>query len=275
MDPAETQSQVTRILMDTGKKRTYITEDVARQLNVQPEGKEKLSIYTFGANKPKEIVTPVVTLALKAKEENKVLIKASVVLKISGEIQRKYKLADTLPKTMESSTLGLLIGNDYYNDIMSSEKVKIEEGLYIIKSKFGWVISGRTTNQRNGRHQENIMFIMTHSSSGILYTMHSLTSNGINFTCTTRHRWVLEVGNNWNHATRKDQRRRRCHGTFQKYRSEGGWKMSSNLAMEKWRCQTPRELWTKPWKIEIIIPTPCWRPGIAWKVRQHHQGPTK
>ena len=91
-------------------------------------------------------------------------------------IQRKYKLADTLPKTMESSTLVLLIGNDYYNDIMSSEKVKIEEGLYVIKSKFGWVISGRTTNQRNEKHQENIMFIMTHSSSNILPTMHSLTS---------------------------------------------------------------------------------------------------
>ena len=57
---------------------------------------------------------------------------------------------------------------------MSSEKVKIEEGLYIIK--FGWVISGRTTNQRNERHQENIMFIMTHSSSDIISTIHSLTS---------------------------------------------------------------------------------------------------
>ena len=91
-------------------------------------------------------------------------------------IQRKYEQADTLPETMESSTLGLLIGNDYYNDVMSSEKVKIEEGLYIIKSKFGWVISGRTTNQRNERQQENIMFIMTHSSSDILPTMHSLTS---------------------------------------------------------------------------------------------------
>ena len=189
MDPAETKSQVTRILMDTGSQRTYVTEEVARKLSVQPEGKEKLSIYTFGASKPKDIVTPVVTLVLKAKEGNTVLIKASVVPKISGEIQRKpvqltnqfmiqrkYKLADTLPKTMESSTLGLLIGNDYYNDIMSSEKVKIEEGLYLMKSKFGWVISGRATKQTNERHQENVLFMMTRSSSNILPTMHNLTT---------------------------------------------------------------------------------------------------
>ena len=37
MVPAETQSQVTRILMDTSSQRTYVTEEVARQLNVQPE----------------------------------------------------------------------------------------------------------------------------------------------------------------------------------------------------------------------------------------------
>ena len=122
MDPAETQSQVTRILMDTGSQRTYVTEEVARQLNIQPEGKEKLSIYTFGANKPKEIVTPVVTLVLKAKKENTVLIKASVVPKISGEIQkrpikltnqfmiqRKYKLADTLPKLWSHQPLDYLL----------------------------------------------------------------------------------------------------------------------------------------------------------------------
>ena len=65
--------------MDTGSQRMYITEEVARQLNVQLEGKEKLSIYTSGANKLKEIVTPVATLVLKAKEENTVLVKASVV----------------------------------------------------------------------------------------------------------------------------------------------------------------------------------------------------
>ena len=41
------------------------------------------------------------------------------------EIARKYELADTLPKHTKSSSTGILIGKDYYNDIM-----------YIIKSKF-------------------------------------------------------------------------------------------------------------------------------------------
>ena len=78
--------------------------------------------------------------------------------------------------------MGRKLATADYDDIMSSEKVKIEEGLYIIKSKFGWVISRRTTNQRNERYQDNIMFIMKHSSSNILYTMHSLTSVELNKT---------------------------------------------------------------------------------------------
>ena len=60
----------------------------------------------------------------------------------------KYELADTLPKHTESSSIGILIGNDYYNDIMSTERVKIHEGLYIIKSKFGSMIKGRKQKRK-------------------------------------------------------------------------------------------------------------------------------
>ena len=50
---------------------------------------------------------------------------------------------------------------------MSSEKVEVQEGLYLIKSKFGWIISGKIkTNDRI--HQENTMVVMTHSSTQVL-----------------------------------------------------------------------------------------------------------
>ena len=65
-----------------------------------------------------------------------------MVREISGNVQqapietdnqfkiiRKYKLTDTLPKHTESSSTGILIGNDYYNDIMWTDRIKIHEGL--------------------------------------------------------------------------------------------------------------------------------------------------
>lgn len=56
--------------------------------------------------------------------------------------EREFKLSDTLTKTPQTSFLGLLIGNDYYQDIVQPERRKLEEGLYIINSKSGWILSG-------------------------------------------------------------------------------------------------------------------------------------
>ena len=78
-----------------------------------------------------------------------------MVQEISGNVQQvsietdnqfkiigKYKLADTLPKHTESYSTEILIGNDYYNEIMSTERIKVHEGSYIIKSIFCWLING-------------------------------------------------------------------------------------------------------------------------------------
>jgi len=186
MDIDQSRSETTRIMMDTGSQRTYVTEDIVKKLGLQPEGTDKLTVFTFGANKPKSITTKLVSIVLKSKEGNTFSIKASVVPQISGNIQRmpiqlnnqlalqrKYRFADTLPKTVESSTIGLLIGSDYYNEIMSSERIKIQEGLYVIQSKFGWMISGRT-KFNEGNNQESTMLILTHSSSNILQEFYQL-----------------------------------------------------------------------------------------------------
>ena len=107
----QSKSKITRVLMDTGSQRPYITEKIVKKIKLTTEGNVKLTAFKFGASKPKEITTPIVTVLLKSKKGNTVSIKASVVLEISGNIQRtpikidnqfkiirKYELADTLRK---------------------------------------------------------------------------------------------------------------------------------------------------------------------------------
>ena len=176
-----------RVLMDTDSQRTYITERIVKKLKLTTEGNVKLTVFTFGSSKPKEITTATVSVLLKSKKGNTVSMKPSVVPDISGNVQRasikidnqfkiirKYELADTLPKHTESSSIGILIGNDYYNDVMSTERIKIHEGLYIIKSKFDWMINGQTKT-KEGSKDENIMLIMTHSMNNILPEIHQFT----------------------------------------------------------------------------------------------------
>ena len=57
---------------------------------------------------------------------------------------------------------------------MSTERIKIREGLYIIKSKFGWMINGRSKT-KDGSKDENVMLIMTNSTNNILPEIHQFT----------------------------------------------------------------------------------------------------
>ena len=85
-----------------------------------------------------------VDLAIKIKAGKAIMIKATVTPYITGplkrepiqlenqrKIQKDYPLADTLPKNIETYTLGLLIGNDSYNDLILDERKKIQDNLYI------------------------------------------------------------------------------------------------------------------------------------------------
>ena len=116
-------------------------------------------------------------MILKSKDGNTVTVKVKVVPKIGGDmqrlpvclkskfsIQRRFQSADTLPQQPESSTISVLIGSGYYNKVMSSGKVEVQEELYLIKSKFGWITSGKIKTNERIPH-ENTMFIMIHSSN--------------------------------------------------------------------------------------------------------------
>ena len=71
----------------------------------------------------------------------------------------EFSLAyDFLVKT---SSVELLIGNDYYLDIILPQKMEIQSGLYMLGSKHGWILSGQTSEIVE-RTMEPSMLILTH-----------------------------------------------------------------------------------------------------------------
>ena len=109
---------------------------------------------------------------------------ANVVPKITGTVLRrpvkiekyqnweylwsKFSLADTLPVVKETSTIELLIGNDYYLDIILPEKFELQPGLYLLGSKLGWIITGRTSERSDENQEQSLLTLnfrtSTHSS---------------------------------------------------------------------------------------------------------------
>ena len=168
------RSEKTRILMDTGSQRTYITKELADNLQLKTRETQEYSIYTLGSKKPKKVTTSLAELTIKTQKGNDILIKASIVPQITGLVQRipiniseqqnlkkTYNLGDTLSQQVQTSTLGLLIGNDYYHELIMGERTQIQDGLYLIKSKLGWILSGRLSCSNSETVMENAMFIMT------------------------------------------------------------------------------------------------------------------
>ena len=73
----------------------------------------------------------------------------------------EFSLADDKPTEIETSSIELLIGNDYYLDIILPQKVEVQSGLYMLCSKLGWILSGRTSEIVENS-TESSMLIMTH-----------------------------------------------------------------------------------------------------------------
>ena len=59
----------------------------------------------------------------------------------------RYELADTLLCERESSSVELLICNGYYLDLIQSQKVEVQPGLYLLASNLGWLLSEYTGNK--------------------------------------------------------------------------------------------------------------------------------
>ena len=162
-NPTNGQIQNARMLLDSGSQRTYISEALARKLKLKRGEESEIMVTTFRSEKPRKQPTTMTTIDIMLKGGGIMNISASIVQSICGSLTRRpiqYKslqnwehlwneenLADSLPTKKENTTIELLIGNDYYLDFILPQKVEIQPGLYMLASKLGWILTGRTMEQ--------------------------------------------------------------------------------------------------------------------------------
>lgn len=167
--------QDARILLDSGSQRTYITEEFAKKLKLRKENEQEINLSTFGSKQSKKIKTASAKIILKSNFGEEVEITVNIVPNITGIIQRKsvkiedkkrfhelkknLQLADKIPEKDESDKIDLLIGNDYYLDIVLGHKIEVQKGLYLLSSKLGWILTGRTGEQCYNDQDTNLLVI--------------------------------------------------------------------------------------------------------------------
>ena len=127
-------SSTIRLILDSGSQRTYITKELAKELKLKLSEPKELSVVTFGVSQPKNIQCHSSQLQLVLKDENTLTLNVNVVPSITGKITRfplnpddveflkregwEKNLADTLPTSTELSPVEMLIGNDYYFELL-------------------------------------------------------------------------------------------------------------------------------------------------------------
>ena len=78
-------------------------------------------------------------------------------------LTRQYSLADTFPHDREITSIELLIGNDFYLDFILPRRVELQSGLYLLDSKLGWILTGRTSEFAVEKQESN-MLILTYGT---------------------------------------------------------------------------------------------------------------
>lgn len=179
VNPETSKAERVRLILDSGSHRTYITQKLADKLNVRYTGKQELKIVTFGSNSSQQIQTKCAKVDVKLRNGESMSIDVNIVPTISGELYRRpikalnedsvkhligtVGLADTLPTESESSSIEMLVGNDYYLDLVLGQRIELRPGLYLLSSKFGWILTGRSNEQDSVN--EPCMLVMTHGSN--------------------------------------------------------------------------------------------------------------
>ncbi|XP_053406426.1 uncharacterized protein LOC128559229 [Mercenaria mercenaria] len=168
-----------RIILDSGSRRTYVTEYLARRLGLKEE--EEIQLVTFGSKNTKIIKTRSTRLEIKSKDGKYMTLSANIIPSITGtihrnqikfhspnkfaELTRNLSLADTIPTQNETIKIDLLIGNDFYLEIIRSEKIEVQPGLYLLSSCLGWILTGRTQPKEQTKMNDINMFILTYGNN--------------------------------------------------------------------------------------------------------------
>jgi len=173
-----------------------MTSQLAQKLKLPLLHKEHLSVSTFAAQKATSIDTHVVSFNVQVTDGSYMMLSANVLKHITEVIQRNplterdleyvklmpsSELADSIPTTFESVAIDLLIGLDFFWDIVGGNKVMLPSGMFILPSKFGYIITGRCPDTKGSLFDGKLctLFVSTEMSQVVPELCIQNTANSV------------------------------------------------------------------------------------------------
>ena len=180
------------ILFDEGAQRSFITEELAETLQLQPTRHEVIAVSTFGAqvSTPKKFA--VATIRIHTMNGGQIPVSVLVVPKLAAPVRNSIRahlshlpylsgLTLAHPVTSdENFRISVLIGADHYWEFIEDEVVR-GDGPTAVRSRLGYLLSGplpvpqsmETTNLH-----VSALSCITHSEEAPLNTLWQIESMG-------------------------------------------------------------------------------------------------
>lgn len=183
-----------RLLLDCGSQRSYMTESLAKQVNIIPDRHDQLVIYTFGSNMPQERTSPSAEVTLVTKRGIKKQLRVNIVPHITDNVKISQLVPDKkidIPADDDSlgERIDLLIGNDYYFSFLKNQSIEIQENLHLINTDLGWIVSGQLLETKdNSRELSVVTYCQCHGSDCPYFTEPDLPLRNVDM----RFLWSLE-----------------------------------------------------------------------------------
>ena len=157
------QTVPVRVMLDGGSQRSYITNDLKTRLGLKPIRVETIHLNTFGSDSYEKKRCDLVEVLLKGPRGELVHLQAVEFPKICSPLSTKvdayhltelqdFELADHDPGS-DGGKVDILIGSDYYWEVVTGEIMRDASGPVTLNSKFGWILSGPA---KHGRDQQRL-----------------------------------------------------------------------------------------------------------------------
>ena len=165
VDDVNSKTAQARILLDTRSQRTYITSRLNSRLNLSPVKLETLHLDSFGDKRYTKQQCDVVNLRLEG-SQGEIEISALCFPKICSAVSAKVNinnhahLQDLKLAETGQQDIDVLIGSDYYFDVVCGDVIRGSSGPAAVSSMFGWVLSGPTSAEESREKYATTNLIM-------------------------------------------------------------------------------------------------------------------
>ncbi|UYV77314.1 hypothetical protein LAZ67_15000474 [Cordylochernes scorpioides] len=166
------RSKMVRVLLDSGSQKSYIRRSLAKELDLPKVGEVKLNKFLFGGQTTGEKAHSIFYFQLDNVDEGKAFkMEALEETIICGNISpvetgpRQWELDKkgiTLTKVDNNNPeIDILIGGDYYGQLLTGKIEQLAGGLTAIQTVLGWTLIGNTSSEKPETSAQMVITLLT------------------------------------------------------------------------------------------------------------------